>query len=646
MGWNILKSKKAVSRREAEATIEVYQPARKPVVTSTPPPAYEPPNTNFFQIPATLLNEQARAEAPPPPKVIEPVLVVGIDFGTTSTGVAYAMVTDVNAVETVITNWPGANNSNIKKIPSVVWYDADGKVIGWGKDTAFAEASAKAYKRDESERRSFEASYYKLLLENWDPTYEDFRRSIRLPPNKTALDVASDFLTEVRKVTEKELIRTFGEPRFKKLQREARYFLTVPAVWSDVAKSATRQAAVNAGFVDSMDNPKLSLIVEPEAAAIFCAKRDVYHFETNDVFLVVDCGGGTVDLIAYEVEDSTPSSFLVKEFTTGTGAVCGSVLVDTHFNDLVKAKVQYLLKMNIIDNKMAANIRRRCRKEFPNIKHNFKNDPNIDFTVETGVAASHEGLNLFDGDMTFTPEEILMAFQSSVSQVVSLVHDQIRQVQDKGKFLKAILVVGGYGSSSFLFASIQQAVPQRYRSCVLRPKDSVAAIVNGAVVTGIFQDVLKSRVARRHYCMETVEDFIPGCHRMNYMEEVNGKKKCKYTQRHLVKKGQEISIHDSITIPFFREISYNSSRIFTDKLYTCDATELPQYVVDPGMVYLTDLVTDLSAIGWDQFQKTEVNGKTLYRIYFDIVLAVDGGNEIKAEFVFNSDVRGKVNCKF
>ncbi|KAK9464253.1 hypothetical protein V1512DRAFT_213685 [Lipomyces arxii] len=595
--------------------------------------------------PRTSVNEKKIAEAHTT-KVIEPSLVIGIDFGTTATGVAYSLVTNADSMETVITNWPGANNSNIKKIPSVVWYDAGGKVIGWGMDTAVAEALAKRFKQDESERRPFEAKHFKLLLENWDPIHKELRRSIELPPNKTALDVASDFLTEVRKVTEKELIRTFGEPRFEKLQREARYFLTVPAVWSDAAKSATRQAAVNAGFVDSMDNPKLSLIAEPEAAAIFCAKRDVYNFETNDVFLVVDCGGGTVDLIAYEVEDSAPSSFSVKEFTTGTGAACGSVLVDRDFNDLVEAKVEQLLSRNIIDNKMAANIRRRCRKEFPNIKHNFKNDPNIDFTVETGVAASHEVLSLFDGDMTFTPQDVFHSFENSVNQVVDLVQAQIKQVQNKEKLLAAILVVGGYGDSGFLFASIQQKVPPRYRGIVLRPKDSVAAIVNGAVVTGIFQDVLKSRVARRHYCMETVEDFIPGRHRMDYVEEINGKKKCKYTQRHLVKKGQEISIHDSITIPFFREISYNSSRIFTDKLYTCDATELPQYVVDPGMVYLTDLVTDLSAIGWDQFQKTEVNGKTLYRIYFDIVLAVDGGNEIKAEFVFNSDVKGKVNCKF
>ncbi|KAK9464254.1 hypothetical protein V1512DRAFT_255575 [Lipomyces arxii] len=140
--------------------------------------------------------------------------------------------------------------------------------------------------------------------------YEDLEEDIKLPPNKTALEVASDFFTEI-----------CNGSSLEKYTSKAKYCSTAPTVWSNAAKSATRQAAVNAGCVD---NTGLLLTAKPEAADIFCAKIGVYNFETETIFLIVDCNGDTVDLIAYEVADSTSSSVSVQEFVTGVGAASGS----------------------------------------------------------------------------------------------------------------------------------------------------------------------------------------------------------------------------------------------------------------------------------------------------------------------------------
>jgi hypothetical protein len=45
-------------------------------------------------------------------------LIVGIDFGTTFSGVAFAFATDQEAKEDIITEWPGAGNQTKNKVNS------------------------------------------------------------------------------------------------------------------------------------------------------------------------------------------------------------------------------------------------------------------------------------------------------------------------------------------------------------------------------------------------------------------------------------------------------------------------------------------------------------------------------------------------
>jgi len=69
----------------------------------------------------------------------------------------------------------------------------------------------------------------------------------------------------------------------------------VPAVWSDAAKDATLTAAKLAGM-----GPELMMISEPEAAAVYTLQAiQPNYLKVGDNFVVVDAGGGTVDLISY-----------------------------------------------------------------------------------------------------------------------------------------------------------------------------------------------------------------------------------------------------------------------------------------------------------------------------------------------------------
>jgi len=85
-----------------------------------------------------------------------------------------------------------------------------------------------------------------------------------LPPNKTAKEVVSDYLQGLYKYLIERLQR-HDETTFN--ITPVQFWITVPAMWSDAAKTATIEAAQAAGFGSRMMDT-IHIITEPEAAAL------------------------------------------------------------------------------------------------------------------------------------------------------------------------------------------------------------------------------------------------------------------------------------------------------------------------------------------------------------------------------------------
>ncbi len=68
------------------------------------------------------------------------------------------------------------------------------------------------------------------------------------PTGKVEIDVAADYLFKLRQAMRAALQKTLGEV-FNREERNIRYYLTVPAIWNDAGKAATRAAAIQAGFL-------------------------------------------------------------------------------------------------------------------------------------------------------------------------------------------------------------------------------------------------------------------------------------------------------------------------------------------------------------------------------------------------------------
>ena len=73
------------------------------------------------------------------------------------------------------------------------------------------------------------------------------------------------------------------------------------------------------------------MITEPEAVATYTLDAmNPHELKVGSTFVLVDAGGGTVDLISYEVTALKPI-LKVKEAATGTGALCGSTYINRLF---------------------------------------------------------------------------------------------------------------------------------------------------------------------------------------------------------------------------------------------------------------------------------------------------------------------------
>ena len=60
-----------------------------------------------------------------------------------------------------------------------------------------------------------------------------------------------------------------------------------------------------------------------------------------------DAGGGTVDLISYEVVQVEPE-LKIAEIVVGSGGNCGSTFIDTHFQHLLERRLgSYLQKVKL-----------------------------------------------------------------------------------------------------------------------------------------------------------------------------------------------------------------------------------------------------------------------------------------------------------
>src|SRR5262249_25536748 len=102
-------------------------------------------------------------------------------------------------------------------------------------------------------------------------------------------------------------------------ESDIRWCVTVPAIWDPYTRELMFKAAVAAKLPDDPD--RLFLAQEPAAAALYClAKGEARLRAPGTHFMVVDAGGGTVDITSYLVDDTGRLSELARPSGTKRGS--------------------------------------------------------------------------------------------------------------------------------------------------------------------------------------------------------------------------------------------------------------------------------------------------------------------------------------
>ncbi|KAF2970535.1 hypothetical protein GQX73_g3058 [Xylaria multiplex] len=548
-------------------------------------------------------------------------LVIALDFGTTYSGIAYAFNTPGKKAEAnPIVDWPGLEGSRQPKVPTLISYDPkDPNKFKWG---------------GQLDWRSDAVQGVKLLLDpsQQQPIYvptSNIKNELKKLP-KDPVDVAADFMSamyshaisKIETVQPKEYVRMC----------QKQFVLSVPAVWSDLAKDRTLRAAKKAGI-----HP-VSLIKEPEAAALYTLYVQERALRSGDAFVVCDAGGGTVDLITYQVITTEPSLKLA-EVVPGKGGMAGSLNLNKRFAELVRNVVgdeQWVgLKKGFGWSKVANEFDKAIKRSF---NGNLDEEHYITFPQFTLKDDPDEKVS--GNYWVMTGHQVQEIFDPVITDIIRLIDDQVKDalLKQQGKNLRGIFLVGGFGESQYLKACIEKKIPDIQ---VIQPNNAWAAIVNGAVLSQLpHHATVQSTQAVRHYGVSAWMPYQWPADN-GRPTRINPEDGIIRVQRNTwyIYIGEDLKRNHTVRFPFVRTFSVPYSReqlIFYDNLLT-SATKIPPVYPGRDISINCTLKSDLTAVDTSLFRpKKGVDGKDYIEVNYDLVLSTDAAN-----MKFSLEVNGK-----
>ncbi|MEV4820530.1 hypothetical protein, partial [Micromonospora sp. NPDC049274] len=390
-------------------------------------------------------------------------------------------------------------------------------------------------------------------------------------------------------------------------EEEVRWCLTVPAIWDDFQKQRMRQAAVDAGMPD--DPKRLVLAIEPEAAAHYArlsgvrtvgatSGRRANLLSPGTRFMLVDCGGGTVDITAYR----TSSNGKLTEIGNDHGGPFGSEYINRHF-------VSEILCRKLGSTEFVADLKKDHPRAFFDMLDAWERaktgfgesftdvyihlpasvDRVLPEDVRTQLAHDQDGIT---DAIVIREEEVESCFDAVIPGLLTLIGKQLDEMQSTGatrKFPELIVLVGGFGKSSYL----QRKIAERFRDRaeVLVPGEPEAAVLLGAAHFA-YDPQTRARRTKSTYGIECVEQFNAS-HPKDKLVDIDGEPYCDDIFAKFVLAGDIV------------EIGYEKSKIFfptTDsqsalQINVCKAsTRHALYTTDAGVAHVGKVSVDLKAV--------------------------------------------------
>ncbi|PVH69481.1 hypothetical protein DL98DRAFT_522149 [Cadophora sp. DSE1049] len=410
---------------------------------------------------------------------------------------------------------------------------------------------------------------FKLMLDETSTATKDIRAelSVTLKNLKRAkiikqdTDVITDYLAQLFQHTKNELLRLDEYSDYTPVE----FVLCVPAVWPSkacrVMQAAMSTAAGRCGFGNlvngSLDN--LFIISEPEAAAACVLAEDNDDIHENEIVLILDAGGGTVDAVTYKVTNSYPLRLSAEVVSPGT-QLCGASYINERFEKLLLKRLKhenYLVKngksiKSIVEGKVI---------EFENGEKRLIDIADEYFEpvpVYIDDLKANSKKRFSQNRLRITKREMAWVFQGSLDGTANLLIEQLEMVKAKGFPVQKVILIGGFGQSPALrthlrnvLATERNLLDQEIHLLTSRAASTVVA--RGAIVRAFNKNHGPLRTTSCSYGFLRSEPYEPdefAAHRNTRctIDKADGEKYIDGTINWLIQKGEDLPHNKEFSI--------------------------------------------------------------------------------------------------
>ena len=266
--------------------------------------------------------------------------------------------------------------------------------------------------------------------------------------------------------------------------------------------------------------------------------------KNTNCHMIVDCGGGTVDIAVHRWERSTVNNTVqlyVDEVHKVHGGPCGSFAVNKKFKIFLKELLQ------ISDSEILNYFEQQWNKlvyyDFEQTKCSFGlTDKTVmvvipekicryienakQTSVEKLVSSYPNGSLEWDDneDGIVIPREIMLGFFKPVfDQIIQHIDIVLKAPECKSENVTKIILVGGFAVNQQLYDVIHKHFPSY---ALEKGQNPLLSVLFGAIKFGKNHDIIRSRIMRQTIGIETWDVFVSDYHDEKRKRQVQGKSLC------------------------------------------------------------------------------------------------------------------------
>jgi molecular chaperone DnaK (HSP70) len=519
-------------------------------------------------------------------------VVAAIDFGTHGTGFAWAAVSEDNDDPgrrriAFFEDWERQNVAYPKN-RSAILLDASGQFMAWG-----YEAVAQLTKAPPGSKMR---TGFKMALQSGPRDPDD-------TGGGDAGVIMSDTEPDAYRLTVMCLRQVIARARDRITsgayeEDDIRWCVTVPAIWDQYTQDLMFKAAVEAGLPD--DPGRLVLAQESAAAALYCkAKGDAMLSAPGTRFLVVDAGGGTVDVSCYAVDEDGN----LGELASAAGTQTGSEFLNAAFlNSILTERFESGTISRILAERRSAVT--DTMDSWERAKRAFSPDSDDDVIIHLS-GSFYAGLvkEKADGrwagdpvpEIAVSHAAVAALFDRRIDETMACVEEQLDRMRAASGASggEVALLVGGFAESPYLQARLAGRLAERDVRLVVPAQPSVAVLA-GAIHFAYGKQEIVTWRAPSTLGIQAALPFRPGVDPEN-RRRVNaaGEERC--SGRFDIYFASQVAVTSGEPVTRTYWPLREKQRVIKLDLLSTDHVDV-QYVTEPEVEKLATLTIDLSAL--------------------------------------------------